>query len=338
MKALCIVDAEKSEVRDVEPMTMGPDDVVVDISYVGFCGSDLNTYMGKNPLVQLPRIPGHEASGFVVEKGANVGDEIKIGQSVILWPYSACGHCSSCRAGRPNACRYNETLGVQRDGALREKMVIRADCVVPNESLSPKRQVLVEPLSVGFHAVSRGRVEATDTVVVMGCGMIGVGAIMGAAARGARVIAVDLSPEKEEIAKLVGATEFLTLSGEELVKKVNELTDDHGANVVIEAVGLPITFTTAIDAACFAGRVVYVGYSKAPVTYETKFFNLKELDIMGSRNAMRPDFDAVIEALLKIGDKMDTLITKTFPMDEAADVLPYWEANKNDVLKLVVEL
>lgn len=208
MKALCIVDAEKSEVRDVEPMTMGPDDVVVDISYVGFCGSDLNTYMGKNPLVQLPRIPGHEASGFVVEKGANVGDEIKIGQSVILWPYSACGHCSSCRAGRPNACRHNETLGVQRDGALREKMVIRADCVVPNESLTPKRQVLVEPLSVGFHAVSRGRVEASDTVVVMGCGMIGVGAIMGAAARGARVIAVDLSPEKEEIAKLVGASEF----------------------------------------------------------------------------------------------------------------------------------
>nr|WP_320141466.1 zinc-binding alcohol dehydrogenase family protein [uncultured Cohaesibacter sp.] len=338
MKALCIVDAEKSEVRDVEPMTMGPDDVVVDISYVGFCGSDLNTYMGKNPLVQLPRIPGHEASGFVVEKGANVGDDIKIGQSVILWPYSACGHCSSCRAGRPNACRHNETLGVQRDGALREKMVIRADCVVPNESLTPKRQVLVEPLSVGFHAVSRGRVEASDTVVVMGCGMIGVGAIMGAAARGARVIAVDLSPEKEEIAKLVGASEFLTLSGEELVKKVNELTDDHGANVVIEAVGLPITFTTAIDAVCFAGRVVYVGYSKAPVTYETKFFNLKELDIMGSRNAMRPDFDAVIEALLKIGDKMDSLITKTFPMAEAADVLPYWEANKNDVLKLVVEL
>ena len=223
-------------------------------------------------------------------------------------------------------------------GALREKMVIRADCVVPNESLTPKRQVLVEPLSVGFHAVSRGRVEASDTVVVMGCGMIGVGAIMGAAARGARVIAVDVSPEKEEIAKLVGASEFLTLSGEALVEKVNELTDNHGANVVIEAVGLPITFTTAIDVACFCGRVVYVGYSKAPVTYETKFFNLKELDIMGSRNAMRPDFDAVIEALLKIGDKMDSLITKTFPMDQAADALPYWEANKNDVLKLVVEL
>nr|WP_321455454.1 zinc-binding alcohol dehydrogenase family protein [uncultured Cohaesibacter sp.] len=338
MKALCIVDAEKSEVRDVEPMVMGPDDVVVDVSYVGFCGSDLNTFMGKNPLVELPRIPGHEASGFVVEKGANVGDEIKIGQSVILWPYSACGHCTSCRAGRYNACRHNETLGVQRDGALREKIAIRADCVIPNESLSPKRQVLVEPLSVGFHAVARGRVQAGETVVVMGCGMIGVGVIMGAAARGARVIAVDTSADKEATAKMAGASEFLTLSGEALVKKVNELTDDNGANVVIEAVGLPITFTTAVDMACFCGRVVYVGYSKAPVTYETKFFNLKELDIMGSRNAMREDFDAVIEALLKMGDDMDKLITKTFSMDEAADALPYWEKNKNDVLKLVVEL
>lgn len=338
MKALCIVEAGKNEVRDVEPMTMGPDDVVVDIAYVGFCGSDLNTYRGMNPLVSFPRVPGHEASGTVVEKGANVGDDIKIGQSVILWPYSACGKCSSCRAGRYNACRYNETLGVQRDGALREKMVIRADCVVPNDSLSSKRQVLVEPLSVGFHAVARGSVTANDTVVVLGCGMIGVGAILGAAARGARVIAVDTSAEKEATAKLVGASEFLALSGEALIEKVNELTDGHGANVVIEAVGLPITFTTAVDMACFAGRVVYVGYSKAPVTYETKFFNLKELDIMGSRNAMREDFAAVIDTLVEMGDKADVLITKTFSMDEAADVLPYWEENKNDVLKLVVEL
>ncbi|WP_373236188.1 zinc-binding alcohol dehydrogenase family protein [Cohaesibacter celericrescens] len=338
MKALCIVNTGQNEIRDVAAMSLGADEVVVDISYVGFCGSDLNTFLGLNPLVSFPRIPGHEASGFIVEKGSAVGDELKIGQSVILWPYSACGKCTSCMSGRANACRYNQTLGVQRDGALREKMVIRADCVVPNTSLSPKMQVLVEPLSVGFHAVARGRTEASDTVVVMGCGMIGVGAIMGAAARGARVIAVDTSPEKEEIARFAGASEFLTQSGEDLQAKISALTDDHGANVVIEAVGLPITFVTAIDIACFCGRVVYVGYSKAPVTYETKFFNLKELDIMGSRNAMRDDFSAVIQSLEALGDKAERLITKEFTMDDAADALPYWQNNRNDVLKLVVKL
>ena len=338
MKALCINKAGENEVCEVAPTELGPQDVLVDVAYVGFCGSDLNTYRGLNPLVSFPRIPGHEASGKVIEKGSEVGDEIRIGQSVILWPYSACGECTSCKAGRYNACKHNETLGVQRDGALREKMVIRADCVIPNDSLSSKRQVLVEPLSVGFHAVARGRVEAGETVVVLGCGMIGLGVIMCAAARGARVIAIDPIASKESIAKLVGATDFLTETGDDLLNRINQMTDGHGANVVIEAVGLPMTFTSAIDLASYCGRVVYVGYSKAPVTYETKFFNLKELDIMGSRNAMREDFDAVIKSLEDMGDKADMLITKVFSLDEAADALPYWESNKDDVLKLIVEL
>lgn len=338
MKALVIEDVEKASLRDVADLEPGPDDVLVQVSFVGLCGSDLNTFLGLNPLVKLPRIPGHEVSGTIVQIGSNAGNGVAIGQRVIFWPYTACGTCTSCRSGRSNACRYNKTLGVQQDGALRPYMVVPARNVIADNTLSAQRQALVEPISVGFHAVSRGRITSDDTVVVIGCGMIGIGAILGASRKGARVIAVDPIASKRAVAIAMGAQHFTTATDQALLDEVSELTSDDGADVVIEAVGLPSTFTGAVDMASFGGRVVYVGYSKKPVSYQTQIFNLKELDIMGSRNATRDDFQAVISALQTLGDDADQLITKVFPLTEADQTLSYWVKNRADVLKLMVEL
>ncbi|AKH99674.1 theronine dehydrogenase-like Zn-dependent dehydrogenase [Hoeflea sp. IMCC20628] len=338
MKAVSIEAIGKVALTDVAAQEMGPDDVRIKVRYVGLCGSDLNTFRGRNPLVSFPRIPGHEVAGTVLETGVGVGTEIKPGISVILWPYSACGTCKSCQAGRAYACRYNQTLGVQRDGALREEIVVPASAVITNDTLLPRRMALVEPLSVGFHAARRGSVSKNDTVLVFGCGMIGLGAVFAAARAGARVIAVDPIAAKEAVARTCGAGEFLSLTGENLAREIESLTDGHGVDLVIEAVGIPETFVAAIDLVGFCGRVVYVGYSKAPVTYETKLFNLKELDIFGSRNASRQDFHDVIAALEEFGDKADALITREIPLQEAAGALPYWDQNPQDVLKLVVAL
>lgn len=338
MKALRIEAVGATTLCDVAPQALGPDDVRVKVQYVGLCGSDLNTFRGKNPLVEFPRIPGHEASGIIVDVGANVVSTVTVGQSVILWPYSACGKCTSCHAGRAYACRYNQTLGVQRDGALRNDIVVPATAVIANTSLSSRHQILVEPLSVGFHAARRGSVGPQDTVLVLGCGMIGIGAIMASARKGARVIAVDPIASKKDIAQKAGAHEFLTLTGDDLAKEIELLTNGAGADLVVEAVGMPQTFVAAIDLAAFCGRVVYVGYSKAPVTYETKLFNLKELDIFGSRNASQQDFDAVICALEAMGETADMLITREIPLAEADQALPYWDKNPQKVLKLVVAL
>lgn len=338
MKALVIEDVQKASIQDVPELTVGPEDVLVQVSFVGLCGSDLNTFLGFNPLVQLPRIPGHEVSGTVLQIGDNANSDLSVGQRVIFWPYTACGTCTSCRSGRSNACRFNKTLGVQQDGALRSQMVVPARNVIANNTLSRKQQALVEPISVGFHAVSRGRISQNDTVVVIGCGMIGIGAILGASRRGARVIAVDPIASKRDAAKAMGAQHFTTATGQDLLDEVQKLTADDGADAVIEAVGLPVTFTGAVDMVAFGGRVIYVGYSKQPVSYQTQIFNLKELDIMGSRNATREDFQDVIAALQEIGSEADKLITKVFPIAEADQALDYWVENRADVLKLMVEL
>ena len=336
MRALRIEQENLTRFHDVEPVALGEGQVRVSVRHVGLCGSDLNTFKGLNPLVAFPRIPGHEIGGEIVAVGAGVDEAFCPGRRVIVMPYTNCGKCSSCRKGRLNACRYNRTLGVQQDGGLAEEIVLPAEKLILNDTLKARHLALVEPLSVGFHAVDRGRVGAGDTVVVLGCGMIGMGALIGAVADGARVIAVDPSEVKRKLALKFGAEHALPAGGDELVRRIAELTGDDGADVSFEAVGLPATFTQAIDLTGYAGRVVYVGYSKAPVTYQTQFFNLKELDIMGSRNATLRDFRNVIAHLEKIGDVADLLISKIFPFEEAEAALPYWDGHR-DALKILVE-
>jgi threonine dehydrogenase-like Zn-dependent dehydrogenase len=251
-------------------------------------------------------------------------------------PYTNCGTCSSCRKGRLNACRYNKTLGVQQDGGLAEELVVPASKLIVNETLPPRHLALVEPLSVGFHAVERGRITESDRVVVIGCGMIGMGAIIGAVARGAQVFAIEPSAEKRRIAEAFGAVRTVDPVTDDVTAAVEQWTEGDGADVVMEAVGLPQTFTQAVDLACYSGRVVYIGYSKAPVLYDTKFFNLKELDIMGSRNALIEDFHDVVGTLETLGEKADMLISKIFRFHEAEAALPFWAGNA-DVLKVIIE-
>lgn len=303
---------------------------------LGYCGSDLSTFRGANPLVSYPRIPGHEIAAEIVALGSGVPAEVKVGALVTVVPYTACGRCTACRAGR--LCRHNQTLGVQRDGACSEFISVPWQTLLFAPGLSLEALALVEPLSVGFHAVERGRVSAADTVAVLGAGMIGLGAIAGAAQTGARVIAVDVDDAKLALARRAGASETINSRAESLHERLQALTGGDGPAVVIEAAGAPETFRAAVDEVCFAGRVVYIGYAKAPVTYETKYFVMKELDILGSRGALRPNFEAVIRLLQSGCYPISETITRTVPLAEAGEALRAWDANPATVTKIHLSL
>lgn len=338
MKALCIDDIGHSEFRDIAQPTLDDDQVLLKVQKVGLCGSDLNTFLGANPLVNLPRVPGHEIGGIIIASGSNVPSEFEKGKAAIVIPYTTCGECSSCKSGRVNACRYNKTLGVQQDGGLSDYIAIRPDRLILNDTLEQEFLALVEPLSVGFHAVDRGNVSESDTVLVLGGGMIGAGAILGAKARGAKVLVAEISDHKTETLQKLGVEHIINPGKVNIVEAVNELTNGHGVDIVIEAVGAAETFRSAIDLVAFAGRVVYIGYAKSDVSYNTSLFNLKELDISGSRNAVREDFEAVISFLEENGNLAKTLISKRFDWDNADQAFNYWVDNREHVFKIIIDL
>lgn len=338
MQALTISKVGECVFAPVDPMPLGPTQICIDVDFVGLCGSDLNTFSGLNPLVQLPRIPGHEISGTIAAMGAEVSTAFAVDNPALIIPYSTCGTCTSCRSGRVNACKFNETLGVQRDGGLREQIVVDADRVIVNHNLPKTHLALVEPLSVGFHAIERARVTDLDTVLVLGGGMIGLGAILGAQARGARVIVSEVAAEKHAALRALGVDKVIDPLRQDLSAELATLTGEDGPDVVVEAVGLPQTFRAAVDVVGFSGRVVYVGYAKAEVAYNTSLFNLKELDIMGSRNATRADFEDVIRFLEAQPEIAEPLISKRFPWQQADQALAYWADNRSDTFKILIDM
>lgn len=337
MQAIQIPEAGKLEVVNIEKPEAAAGEVLLKINYVGFCGSDLNTFRGFNPMVKLPVIPGHEIGATIEAVGKDVPENLKPGMVVTVNPYTNCGGCASCRAGQPNACEHNETLGVQRNGAMREYLTHPWQKVIPAEGISPRDCAMIEPMSVGFHAVNRAQVTEKDYVCVFGCGMIGMGAIVAASLRGAKVIAVDIDDEKLDIAKSVGATYGINSKTEDLHDTLRKYTEGFGPTVCIEAVGNPFTYRSAVEEVSFAGRIVYIGYAKEDISFTTKLFVQKELTIRGSRNAMPEDFEAVI-GRIKGGFNVEPFITKVVQPNETLDAMQQWNAAPGKVFRILVQL
>ena len=337
MKAFAIKEAGVVvSTNTVEPI-MGPADVMIDVCFVGLCGSDLNAYRGLMPLVTFPRIPGHEISGKVMAKGADVPDTIKIGDLATVSPYTSCGVCPACKAGRENTCENNKTFGVQRDGAITERIVVPFEKVFVSQILTLHELALVEPLSVGYHAATRGRVNEQDIVLVFGCGAIGMGAVCASVRKGATVIAVDVDDAKLAGAKVFGATFVINALKENLKTRIDEITNKEGVSVAIEAVGNGETLKQAIDLVCFAGRVVMIGYAKGETSLATQLIIKKELDVLGSRNALRV-FPAVIQMLERREKPFAKMITRIYPFNETPNALKDWNANPGIVSKFLIDI
>lgn len=337
MKAFFIKEPEIITLQEIDEPQMGHEDVLIEVRYLGLCGSDLNAYRGLMPLVKFPRIPGHEISGTIIDKGSAVPDFLKKGDLVTVLPYTNCKVCPACRAGRPNTCQFNQTLGVQRDGALTERIAVHFENVYTSKMLSLKELALVEPFSVGYHGINRGHVTENDIVAVSGCGTIGMGALFAALRKGATVVGIDIDDAKLALAKKFGASYTINALKENVATTIASITNNEGVNVAVESAGAPGAFVTALDIVCYAGRVVTIGYSKHDVTINSQQIVKKELDIYGSRNALRV-FPAVISMLEKKEKPYSDIITKIFPFKDTPEAFKYWDENTAGVSKILIEM
>ncbi len=333
MRAVSLQGPGRAEVIDFREPKQNSGELLLKVEMVGLCGTDLNSFRGRNPLVTFPRVIGHEIAATVVQGSANV----PAGARVTVSPYTNCGVCAACLSGRVNACKSNQTFGVQRDGALTEWISVPEEKVYASP-LSLKELCIVEPLTVGVHAVARGRVSSKDVVAIFGCGGVGLGAVAGAAFRGARTIAIDVDDEKLNTARAAGATDAIHSLNEDVHARLQELTDGHGPSVVIEAIGLPQTFVASVEEVAFTGRVVYIGYAKQPVAYDTRLFVQKELDVMGSRNALPQDFREVI-AMLEAGRfPVDAAVSTMIGMEDVPGILQQWSETPAAFRKIMVQV
>jgi threonine dehydrogenase-like Zn-dependent dehydrogenase len=337
VKAFYITEPGSTAIGELQQPRPEVDEVLLKTRLIGMCGTDLSAFRGKNPLVSYPRIPGHEIAATIVEVGSSVPAEYQPGTNVTVYPNTHCGKCASCKRGRTNACKFNETLGVQRDGAMKSFFTAPWQKVYRADGLSLEELSVVEPLAVGFHAAERGRVTAADVVAVIGCGMVGLGAMAAATARRATVIAIDLDDAKLSLAKLAGARHTVHSGKQSLHDVLGELTDGLGPDVVIEAVGVPDTYRMAVEEVAHTGRVVYVGWAKEPVSYETKLFVHKELDVLGSRNSLA-EFPAVIEMLAKRDFPVAATISARVPIEGAGGMLRKWSESPQAYSKILVEM
>ena len=177
-----------------------------------------------------------------------------------------------------------------------------------------------------------------DTVAVIGCGGVGLGVVAAAGFRGSRTIGIDVDDAKLEIARKAGATELINTSRDDLHAKLADLTSGLGPDVIIEAIGLPATFRAAVEEVAFTGRVVYIGYAKEPVAYETRLFVQKELDILGSRNALPEDFREVIRMLEEYRFPVEDAVSKIVPLEETPAALAAWSADPAKFTKIMAQV
>lgn len=336
MKALFLTAIGQTEIKEIDKPIPKADEVLLKIGMVGFCGGDLNGFKGLFELQEYPNVLGHEVGGTIEAMGSQVPNTFKIGDKATVYPYLNCGKCISCRKGRRNACQDNKTMGVRRPGAMTHFISIHWQDLFLSKKLSLKELALVEPLTIGFHAAARGRVSNKDKVAVIGCGIVGMGAIASAVNRGAEVIAIDIDDSKMEIAKKIGVAHTINTNNENLHEALMRITDRDGPDVIIEAVGNAITYRAAVDEVAYTGRVVCIGYAKSSVEFNTGIFVRKEIEILGSRNCT-DEFPEVI-AYLEAGKfPVEEVISKIVSLNDAGAALANWAINPKGITKIMVD-
>ena len=336
MRAIRIPKANVIELIEVEEPTIEQvNDVKVKIKRVGICGSDMHIYHGTNPLATYPRIVGHEVVGEVVEVGAHA-QRLAIGDHVIIEPISYCGECYACKNGRPNVCKEVSVFGVHEDGGMREFVVLPEKQVHKvNSDIEWDEAVMAEPYTIGAQATWRGNVQEGQTVFIQGAGPIGITVLKMAKLKGATVIISDLTNERLAFAKENGADYIINPSEVGTVEKINEITKGEGANVVIDAVGMPETFELSVEVASPAGNVVTLGFNKTPSAIALMPITKKELTITGSR-LQTDQFEKVIDLINTKKLTHDGLVTHRFNINDAKEAFEFIEKNPDKVRKAVI--
>ena len=335
MKAVHVVRQGEIEVVETAVPVPRPGEALLRVRYAGICGSDLQTFAGTQPFATYPRVPGHEFSAEVVEVN---GDAPHLAPGLLVTgnPYFNCGACYSCRRGLVNCCQDNQTMGVHRDGAFQEYLTMPVARLYPAAGTDPQIAAMVEPFSIGYHAMRRARVAGGQRVLVIGAGAIGMLTLVSARMAGADAWIADVIPERLQIARELGAVDAYDLRSTSIEEASAAATGGDGFDVVAEATGLPVSFLNAVRAAAFGGVVALIGNGTREVTFNQSALIRKELDVLGSRNSL--DAFAPLVSVLQEGTVDITPVrTSVRPFTETVSAMRDLREHPDRDVKVLLE-
>lgn len=307
--------------------------VLVSISHVGICGTDYHIFEGKHPYLAYPRIMGHELAGTVTAVGEGV--TIEVGERVVVNPYFACGQCIACRRGKPNCCVSIEVLGVHRDGGMCEELLVPAGNLYPVAGLSLVDAAAVEFLAIGAHAVRRSRLAEGARTLVIGAGPIGLGTALFARIAGQAVTVMDMSRERLDFAEGLG---FPVVDGASVspVDLVRQRSDGDCFDLVFDATGSRASIEAAFAYVAHGGALIMVSVIKDEISFSDPEFHKREMMLIGSRNALRVDFDHVIAAMRDDAVPVAKLITHQTTLQDSPHDISRWAHQKSGLIKAMI--
>ncbi|MCK8780218.1 zinc-binding alcohol dehydrogenase family protein [Rhizobium sp. NTR19] len=334
---LTIICDEPGKLRAIERVrpVRADAEVLIRLSRIGVCGTDLHIFGGNQPYLSYPRVMGHELAGIVEE--APVGSSLAPGDTVCIIPYISCGHCNACVRGKTNCCRNIGVLGVHRDGGMTEYLSLPEEFVVKADGLSVDQAAMVEFLAIGAHAVARARIEPGQKVLITGAGPIGLAVALFARLDGGEVTLLDgrtdrLSFAREQLG--FGSTVQLGADDEE---QLSAITGGDFFDVVFDATGSPKAIERGFAFVAHGGTYVLVSIVSSDIRFSDPEFHKRETTLLGSRNATRSDFERVMAAM-RDGKIPASLITHRMTLSDVPERFAQLTEPSAGVVKALIEV
>ena len=336
MRVLHYPEFDRLEVRDLDVTPPRPDEVRLQVAACGLCGSELETFKNRSPRRQPPLVMGHEFCGTVAELGAEVRDW-KRGARVVSNSLVPCGRCVRCTRGDTHLCAQRQIFGMHRPGAFAEFVNVPARCLIPwPENLPAEAAALAEPLGNGIHIVNLTRHLPAATVLVIGAGPIGLFSQQALQVlRGSRVFVADLSQERLEVAKKLGAAGVINSREQDVAQVILAATGGEGADLVVDAVGASVTKKTSLEALRPGGATVWIGLHENALTFDSYNVTLPEKQVLGTYAAKIDELQQALD-LMASGRGETRSWVQRFPLEESVTAFHRMLAAKGADLKAVI--
>jgi threonine dehydrogenase-like Zn-dependent dehydrogenase len=332
MHAALMPGGSRVNIVEKEQGSPGRGEVLIEMRAAGLCGSDLHMQYLPQPDHRRDEfyglrtdpdvVPGHEGAGIVAAIGPDV-DNLKVGDRVAVYHLAGCGDCRECRAGWEINCAQKWGIyGLDHPGALQDFMVARArDCVIVPDNISLDEACYYScGAGTGYLALKRGDFGLGDTVAVVGLGPVGIAAAFFAQRAGAQVIGFDTQIARNDFALELGVAACVNPLSEDGYQRLMELTNGHGADVVVEATGISAGRDLAFSIAALHGRVVCVGFTDevTPIHLQRDVIQ-KQVDVRGAWMFPIHALDDMLQSMSRENVSIQPLITHRYTLENAAE-------------------